>query len=390
MQTEAQLTKTFIRDLKGQHLLGTIRKAIAARYSGGSQPKMAQYKRYFKKYAPDLYDKYSKDLLEAMDGKTSRHENGLVACLKVACGEQKFLRCAACNQVMIPFGLVCSTSCGSRLAQTEEVRQRRTLTCLKKYGVENPMSNLFIAKKSAQAIRNRPSEQKLEHQRKIAETVRERYGADNVLKSDWFVKSNFMLKKYGVSHASQREESREKSKKTCLDRYGVPYATQTNEVKAKVVSTCQRKYGTNCSMQNRSVLDKALKSRYRFVDVKIGRKTLSLQGYEPATAKLLHSKGYEVDIPDFSIAYKFDDVSRRYYADLVAVSGSHRFLVEVKSSFTLRSDLEKNLAKFRAANRYCRLNGMIFAVTISARGQDEPRIVLNPTKRKLLLALSTI
>jgi len=92
-----------------------------------------------------------------------------------------------------------------------------------------------------------------------------------------------MLKKYGVEHASQNEEIRNKIKKgfiekwgidnpsktqevkdkqkqTNLIKYGVEYIVHNKESKDKMISTNIEKYGTNCCFKNKNIKDKIKKT----------------------------------------------------------------------------------------------------------------------------------
>lgn len=52
-----------------------------------------------------------------------------------------------------------------------------------------------------------------------------------------------MIERYGVEHALQVKEFRQKAKETCIERYGVENYTQTQECLDKMQATCQERYG---------------------------------------------------------------------------------------------------------------------------------------------------
>lgn len=52
-----------------------------------------------------------------------------------------------------------------------------------------------------------------------------------------------MIERYGVEHALQVKEFKQKAKETCIERYGVEYYTQTQECLDKMQETCKKKYG---------------------------------------------------------------------------------------------------------------------------------------------------
>ena len=93
---------------------------------------------------------------------------------------------------------------------------------------------------------------------KYKETCLQKYGVDNAMKNEKFVKKQHEtnLSKYGVEVPSVLEEVKEKSKQTCLQKYGVDNIAKTEEarknnpmksetIKKKVTETNILKYGVS-------------------------------------------------------------------------------------------------------------------------------------------------
>lgn len=92
---------------------------------------------------------------------------------------------------------------------TKKSLEKRKLTCIKKYGAENPQSCKEI-------------------QNKIKETCIKKYGENYTsIFADRMTQS--MIQKYGVRSNLQLKENKEKSKQTCLKKYGVDNFSKSKE-----------------------------------------------------------------------------------------------------------------------------------------------------------------
>lgn len=114
-------------------------------------------------------------------------------------------------------------------------------------------------------------------------TCLERYGVENPSQCDSCKQKlkDTMLKRYGVEHALQKQEFKDKAKQTCLERYGVENAWNKPEVRQrcldtlyvvdsngirhrrdcvqdKIEKTCYERYGTKNPFQNDDVRQKAI------------------------------------------------------------------------------------------------------------------------------------
>ena len=133
------------------------------------------------------------------------------------------------NNLKLGYREFCSNKC---LGKSEDVKNRRTKSVLKHYGVDNPMHSEVVV--------NRLKQNNLQ-----------KYGVEN---PGWTEESQEKIKKtnlerYGVEHPQQSEEIRKKSKQSNLEKYGYEYNSQSPEIKKKKKQHCQEKYGVEAYFQ---------------------------------------------------------------------------------------------------------------------------------------------
>lgn len=110
------------------------------------------------------------------------------------------------------------------------------------------------------------------------------------------------------------------------------------------------KYGVEHAMQNEELFRQAMASRYKEYVFPSGR-TEQVMGYEGVAIDYLLNefKETEIQIRNIpTISYEYKGTRRKYYPDLYI--HSQHCLIEVKSPWTLCSELDKNLAKFEATH----------------------------------------
>ena len=160
----------------------------------------------------------------------------------------------------------CSAKCSATDLTTKEKRKN---TNLDKYGVDNVAKSDQIKDKQMQTnlqkYGTKSSAQNEEVKKKHTDTILEKYGVDNYFKSDDFKKKarKSTLEKYGEEHFVQTEEYKEKAKQTNLDKYDVDWYTKTEEYKEKTKQTNLDKYGVEHPSKNidykKSIIEKNLK-----------------------------------------------------------------------------------------------------------------------------------
>lgn len=151
-----------------------------------------------------------------------------------------------------------------------------------------------------------------------------------------FVPYNPLALTYGCQSCTVRSttDARQASMKaTNLERYGVPYA-----------------------VQDPTVLRKLLEGRYKFKEVSLGDRVVRVQGFEDRAINHLLSVGVpptaiKVGSALPTVRYNFEGITDRvYHPDIMLDDGKRKpILIEVKSTWTLRMDLPRILAKQKAA-----------------------------------------
>ena len=159
-------------------------------------------------------------------------------------------------------GEKCSQSLRNRTKeQIDEATKKYRLSCLEKYGVDNPNKNADIIAKTQKTNLERygvKSTLNIEISKKRAQASRK---TEESLKKKSETWKNRTLK--------QKEASRKKTKQTCLERYGVEWVSQSATVKNKIAKardgfsneklksiqrkrqdTCIKKYGFGSACQN--------------------------------------------------------------------------------------------------------------------------------------------
>ena len=167
----------------------------------------------------------------------------------------KFI-CSNCNKESIKpyrslkYPFLCK-SCTNKLAQLRpEVKNKKKITNLKLYGVEN----CFQSKEKQEKIKQtcllkygveNPHQSK-EIIEKTKETCKIKYNGPAPFCSDKIknkLKETCLLK-YGVENPRQSKEIIEKTKETCKIKYNVSNPAKTEEVHEKMKNTCLLKYGS--------------------------------------------------------------------------------------------------------------------------------------------------
>jgi hypothetical protein len=94
------------------------------------------------------------------------------------------------------------------------------------------------------------------------------------------IKESFLLK-YGVEHPSQNKEIQNKIKATCLIKYGVLHHSYNKDVQNKIKQTNIMKYGIEHLMKNPDYLENMLKKSHKFKDYILpSGNIIKIQGYE--------------------------------------------------------------------------------------------------------------
>jgi hypothetical protein len=111
----------------------------------------------------------------------------------------------------------------------------------------------------------------------------------------------------------------------------------------------KEEYGVINPMQVAEYFEKQQNSAFSTKTFIVGEKEFKIQGYENKAINLLLAKGYTKDdietgkcnMPSFT--YTYNGKEHRYYPDIFIIK--EKRIIEVKSEYTFKIDLERNLAK---------------------------------------------
>jgi hypothetical protein len=168
-------------------------------------------------------------------------------------------------------------------------------------------------------------------------------------KTDERVKNNVD----NMSATVRSEAHKQKVKKSILKKYNGKHFTQTDEYKINKKKCLFEKYGTDNLMDVPEIFDKISKGRYKLKSYCLpSGKEIKVQGYEPFALDILIEKYQEEDIfTDRKFVppvYYFLNRKRRYYPDIFIKS--ENLIIEVKSSYTIKDNKQKNILKQKATN----------------------------------------
>jgi len=166
----------------------------------------------------------------------------------------------------------------------ELILNKRKQTCLKKYGVEFPLSSKEVRQKVNETVSKRTDEQKSIIIKKAKQTKLERYGDENYNNS-------------------------EKAKQTFLQKYGVEYPFQSQEIQNKGRQTRLEKYGSIYPLQNKKLCDKSRRvrkqnyiSKSNIILDRIGDKNLFIcKCTHPDTCNKCIDKTFEISYDKFFV-----------------------------------------------------------------------------------------
>ena len=144
-----------------------------------------------------------------------------------------------------------SESCIKARIGSDEAKQKRSNTNMKKYGVNNPFESEEIKEQ-------------------IRQTCIQKFGVDNPAKSELIkdkIKQSIM-KHYNVEYALQSKEILDKMKQTMLERYNVEFALQNSKFLQKAQDTCLERFGTKNIFQSQEFINKVIESNLERFGVK--------------------------------------------------------------------------------------------------------------------------
>jgi hypothetical protein len=256
--------------------------------------------------------------------------------------------------------------------QSESVKKRIQLTNRKRYGVASPLSSPELRDKGY---------------RRMEETFGlPRGSVQNTMDVPELSRSS----KLWMQDPLRISDALSKTRVTCLKKYGVSSARKADSVKRKIRKTMLRRHGVSSPAHMSSAAFRTLR-RKEGTD-SMGN-PISVQGHEQQAIDFLVSSASCEWVTTSSryIPYTDDSSSRRYYPDLEALGKSGtQYVLEVKCAYTLKSNWDLNLKKFRAARRFCKRNGLEFSVLLFDNKGSTVDVVHRPTAKRLERSLRAL
>ncbi len=177
---------------------------------------------------------------------------------------------------------------------------------------------------------------------------------NTLARKDWSTsidaRQKTLLSKTGYEHQLFDPNIKEKIKQTNLRKYGVENPSQVPIIMDKKITTHLKNYGVLFPAQHLETFEKQQKQLYRRKELFLpSGQMVKLQGYEPHTLfnELLQKYNEEEiifslkDMPE--IWYFQDNKKHRYFPDFYIPDENK--IIEVKSVYTMKVHLEKNLLK---------------------------------------------
>jgi len=230
------------------------------------------------------------------------------------------------------------------------VKEKKERTNIERYGGTSPSCSDVVKKK-------------------IKCTNLKRYGVDNVMKNNEFKnkQNNSLMVNYGVKTPIQNAHIRKKIERTNIERYGSKSPLESSEIKEKIKKHNLNVHGVDYPFQSKSFRDNAeeetllrygtkyvaqierffLKQQKNSFNLKLHKKT-----------RLFYRGTYEKDFLDFCynnkiyitkgkvIKYHFQNKTKTYFSDFYMENIN--LIIEIKSNYTYKRDLKKNLSKQKA------------------------------------------
>lgn len=259
-----------------------------------------------------------------------------------------------------------------------EVQKNIEETCLARLGVRRPLLSPEIHKKiRANNLKKYGSEHFLSSEIGVKLMV-EKYGNKCFLASD--AGKQFMINKYG----SECFLASDAGKQFMVNKYGSECFLTSDAGKQLMIE----KYGMPYAMQNSEIFRKAMAKAFSMKDfVFPSGRTEQIQGYEHFALNDLIDFGVDEgdilvgsEVPHIDYYFSEDEMcadgassstqkppkKRRYYPDIYVKANDTRcaLIIEVKSTYTLIRDLEKNIAKFDAVDKQYSNDDTLFALWV--------------------------
>jgi predicted nucleic acid-binding Zn ribbon protein len=280
--------------------------------------------------------------------------------------------CIECGK---PLNTYFSTFCSKKCMDTSVfLNEQKRKTSLEKYGVDNYAKTTAFKEKYENHMRVEYGVSHYSKTKKFKEdfesTSQKKYGTSNPAKNEDIKQRQIETCniRYGGNGPMSSVEIRNKSKETLKREYNVEHNTKIPGHFEKIKQTSVEKFGVEHCMHNIDIAEKCFKNAHKFkAYVFPSGKIVNVQGYEnyiiDELLKIYDETDILVDNKEIEscvgkIQYLHENKLKRYYPDIYIKSENK--IIEVKSTYTITQDTEKNEQKKIA----CENMGMKFEFKI--------------------------
>ena len=204
----------------------------------------------------------------------------------------------------------------------ERGKEKKKLTNMKNFGVEHAFQSKEVRQKGIETLKRTLGVEHPAQSKEVQDKMRQT-----------------CLDRFGVENPMQSDIIKEKSKQTCLEKYGVEYYLQSEEVQEKSKQTCLYRYGVTSVMHVPEIADKCSKSAFTKKEYTLpSGNILQIQGYEHFALDELINLYHEDDIINGMLnvpeIWYCDENNKkhRHYVDFFIPS--KQLCIEVKSTWT--------------------------------------------------------
>lgn len=261
-------------------------------------------------------------------------------------------------------------------------------TSKKNWGTEYPQQNKVNRRRMSETLLSRSEEKVQSTLSKSRATSMDRYGETHF----WKAQENRELMSVHQTKVNKdplrKKQRLKRFKSTSKSKFGTDHPMQSTVVQERSALTCMENRGVSHPSKDPEVLSKILLSKKRRKDIEILGNTYKVQGYEGYVLKNLEPRLTVIrtglkEVPKFDYHDPVSDKERRYFPDAVFKTRlNNDCVLEVKSPYTLCYQLDTNVAKFRAAVRWCKKNGRIFVLAVCDNDKNITYLK-NPTSKEV-------
>lgn len=245
--------------------------------------------------------------------------------------------CKECNEVKVNFNNrnrewsyleFCSPRCSTI---NKDVVKKYKTTNLERYGVDNISKSDFYRELMIRSNNKKYGtdwyQQTDDFRKKSVLTLLKKYGVDNYTKTDEFkdkIKKT-LLKKYGVDWYSKSQEFKEKYRLKSIEKYGIDHPMLNKEFKENVSSSIKKKYGKDWYV----LTDDFKELCFILKEKRYGNPAgFKLKEYILPSGRKIKVQGYENFALDILLKkYKEDELSISYF-DIKDEIGTINYLMD--------------------------------------------------------------